>query len=124
MTDLKASKEMLIDDLQKDPSVENIAKALCYLLRTSVTEEQATELHGRLCSTCPAKLLQENRRDSGTSLWARLTSPLFLLFVITILSLLTAMYATIGQEGFTTVTRQAEHTLQPFHQSARPDSSK
>lgn len=133
MNEIKASKEMLIDDLTKNPSVENIAKALCYLLRTSITEEEALSLHHKECDAmhandcakCPVRQSRpgttspSETKSAKPDLLSKIFSPTFLLFVITIFSLFTAMYCLMGAEGFKTVTRSANSTLQPIYQQGQ-----
>lgn len=71
--------------------------------------------HAVLCQTCPSRKYVESLRTSEgsgrkTTLMQALTSPMVMLFIVTILSLLLTVYVLVGREGYKDITGTVKAT--------------
>lgn len=125
--------DKLLDDLDGDPSLKNVARTLKWVARHHLTEEDVRDLvveeHDKKCALCPARLSTAvpgssipqpfsttsagAQNASPAPLLSRLLSPTTLLFVIAVFSLFTAIYVIAGREGFGVVTGAATQVISP-----------
>lgn len=78
--------------------------------KSSDLRKAIDERHAAACANCPARKMADEQSRQKSNIVSHLVSPTVMIFVIAVLSLLTAIYATIGRHGFDAVT----DTVKPF----------
>lgn len=85
--------------------VDEIADIKQSLWKPADLQRIVDERHKALCSDCPAKKQAEApSEDKKQTVLSQILSPTVMIFVMAVLSLLTAMYVAIGRQGFQDVT--------------------
>ena len=72
--------------------------------------------HRESCDHCPARRQYEeekNKKKNSKSVIEAICSPMVMLFIITILSLLTAVYTLTGAKGVESITDNAQEIFNP-----------
>lgn len=90
--------------------IDEVSEIKANIWKSSDLRKAIDERHAEACANCPARRMADEQSTHKPDLIARLVSPTVMIFVIAVLSLLTAIYATVGRHGFDAVT----DTVKPF----------